>query len=334
MVAREGGSIGQDDGLYRECDSHGDQQEGTLAAAGKSISHVQALRATRLCGHAARINLERVIRSGEVMRLLLLALLVFSTLTAQDVRIPMRTRVQPFKGADLWESAELNGSFSAAQSAIVICDMWDKHWCGGATNRVAQLAQQMDPVLQSARAAGILVIHAPSDTMDFYKKTPQRLLVLNAPKLKPPPGVQIQEMPLPIDDSDGGCDTPGDHEHQAWSHENPLLSIGPSDAISADGAEIYNLLKQRGINTLFVMGVHTNMCILNRTFAIKQMTRWGVKCVLVRDLTDAMYNPARAPYVPHARGTQLVIEYIERYWCPSTTSKDLMAALVGIPSSK
>jgi hypothetical protein len=60
------------------------------------------------------------------------------------------------------------------------------------------------------------------------------------------------------------------------------------------------------------------------------MTRWGVKCILVRDLTDAMYNPAQAPHVSHADGTELVIEYIEKYWCPSTVSKDLMAALAGV----
>ena len=76
-----------------------------------------------------------------------------------------------------------------------------------------------------------------------------------------------------------------------------------------------------------IMGVHTNMCILNRTFAIRQMTRWGVTCVLIRDLTDAMYNPADRPYVPHEKGTQLVIEHIERYWCATVESAELMAAL-------
>ena len=71
------------------------------------------------------------------------------------------------------------------------------------------------------------------------------------------------------------------------------------------------------------MGVHTNMCILNRSFGIKQLVRWGVPIALVRDLTDAMYNPVRAPYVSHNEGTQLVIGYIERFWCPSITSGDL-----------
>ena len=36
-----------------------------------------------------------------------------------------------------------------------------------------------------------------------------------------------------------------------------------------------------GIKHLILFGVHTNMCVLHRSFAIKQMTRWGVPCVLV-----------------------------------------------------
>jgi hypothetical protein len=54
------------------------------------------------------------------------------------------------------------------------------------------------------------------------------------------------------------------------------------------------------------------------------MLDWGVACALVRDMTDAMYNPARPPYVSHADGTRLVIEYIEQYCCSSLVSADLV----------
>ncbi len=57
------------------------------------------------------------------------------------------------------------------------------------------------------------------------------------------------------------------------------------------------------------------------------MTNWGMRCILVRDLTDSMYNPKARPFVTHAQGTALVVEHIERYWCPSTLSTDLIKAL-------
>jgi len=242
-------------------------------------------------------------------------------------RLPLRTQAQPFKGSNVWEAARFEREFSTRETAIVICDMWDNHWCAGATRRVNELAHKMEPVLETCRAAGILIVHAPSETMDFYKDYPQRHAIQLLTPVTPPTSLALTSPALPIDDSDGGCDTPGDKEHQAWTRENPLLSIKANDVISDNGEEIYSLLEHKGIKNLFVMGVHANMCILNRTFAIKQMTNWGISCVLVRDLSDAMYNPRSQPYVTHAEGTELVIEYIEKHWCPTTLSGDLVNAL-------
>ena len=80
------------------------------------------------------------------------------------------------------------------------------------------------------------------------------------------------------------------------------------------------------VHNVLVTGVHANMCVLNRPFAIKQLTKWGFRCILVRDLTDAMYNPQDRPYVSHLRGTELVIEHIEKYWAPTVQSPDLVRA--------
>ena len=78
---------------------------------------------------------------------------------------------------------------------------------------------------------------------------------------------------------------------------------------------------------VILVGVHTNMCVLKRSFAIRQMTRWGLQCLLIRDMTDAMYNPEDAPHVTHAKGTELVVEHIEKYWSPTLMSSDLLSAL-------
>jgi isocitrate/isopropylmalate dehydrogenase len=72
------------------------------------------------------------------------------------------------------------------------------------------------------------------------------------------------------------------------------------------------------------MGVHTNCCILHRTFGIKQMVKWGVDMTLVRDLTDGIYSPATPPYVSHDEGTSLVVGYIEKFWCPTVLSDQLL----------
>jgi nicotinamidase-related amidase len=250
-------------------------------------------------------------------------------LAGEEIKLHLRTQIQPFHANGPWVEAHFEEGIIPSKTAIIITDMWDKHWCQGATHRVGLIAQKMEPLLEVARGAGILIIHAPSETMDFYSNAPGRQLAESAPHAMPPQELTFAEAPLPIDDSDEGCDTPGDKPHKAWSRETDVLTIAPGDVISDKGDEIYNVLQQHHIDTVLFMGVHANMCILNRSFGVRQLSKWAVRCVLVRDLTDAMYNPASRPFVSHAAGTELVIEYIEKYWAPTITSDALTAAIKG-----
>ena len=109
-----------------------------------------------------------------------------------------------------------------------------------------------------------------------------------------------------------------------WRHENDAIKIADEDAISASGVEIGNLLAQRGIDNVMLLGVHTNMCVISRPFGLRNMVRLGKHVLLVRDLTDAMYNPRMPPRVSHVRGTELMVEYIEQHVCPTITSSDLL----------
>ena len=209
--------------------------------------------------------------------------------------------------------------------------MWDDHWSRGAAERVEALAPRMNRVVKSARSKGVRIIHAPSEVMAFYAETPARQRVLAAPYSAPPLGLAISgpalplDPPLPIDDSDNGSDTGETEFYPAWSRQHPAIEIEQElDGISDDGQEIFNFIKQQEIKQLLLMGVHTNFCVLKRSFGIRQMVKWGQDIVLVRDLTDALYNPAMPPYVSHDEGTRLVINYIEQFWCPSILSRDLL----------
>jgi nicotinamidase-related amidase len=218
-------------------------------------------------------------------------------------------------------------SWKPEQTAIVVCDMWDKHWCPTSTERVGEMAPRMNEVLKAARQQGVFIIHCPSETMDFYKDTPQRKLAQQAPvvatKIPLERWCRIdlgKEGPLPIDDSDGGCDCdPQPKSYRAWSRQIATLEIADGDAIT-DSAEAYFLMKQRGITNLIVMGVHMNMCVLGRPFSIRQMVNQGQNVVLMRDMSDTMYNPAKSPFVSHFTGNDYVVEHIEANWCPSITS--------------
>ncbi|RIK35811.1 MAG: isochorismatase [Chloroflexi bacterium] len=228
-------------------------------------------------------------------------------------------------GHRVWREEVVRRTIPSAQTAIIVCDMWDRHWSRGAAERVDAMAPRMNDVLQAARGKGVCIIHAPSDTMSYYAETPARRRMRAAPYISPPAEVERSEPPLPIDDSDGGSDTGESEAQRVWTRQHDAIEIDHNvDGISDNGQEIYNFLQQAGIRQLLIMGVHTNMCILNRSFGIKQMVKWGINIALVRDLTDAMYNPARLPYVDHDAGTQLVVGYVEKFWCSTIHSDDLM----------
>jgi nicotinamidase-related amidase len=230
--------------------------------------------------------------------------------------------------------------WEVAQTAIIICDMWDTHTCSLSAQRVAVMAPRMNQVVSAARSLGVAIIHAPSDTMKFYEGTPWRQRMQQAP-LAPSdtpilmrcPREPAESREFPIDDSAGGCDDPIVKKWEGppypWTREHPAIDIVGFDGVSENGQEIYNYFRQEGITNIALMGVHTNICILNRSFGIRQMTRLGFQVVLARDLTDAMYDPRQRPFASHNRGTELVVEHIETKWCPSILSEDLTRVIPG-----
>ena len=103
-----------------------------------------------------------------------------------------------------------------------------------------------------------------------------------------------------------------------WKSQTDKLTIDDdADYISDNGEEIWSVLEDRGIDNVILMGVHLNMCVLGRPFGLRQMAKNGKNVVLMRDLTDTMYNPRQAPYVSHFTGTDRMVEHVERYVCPT-----------------
>ena len=278
-------------------------------------------------------------------RLSLFVLLCFSAVASFDAAsapsssgpldLQLRSLHKLDTGVDQWEQVTNHARWEPTRTAAVICDMWDRHWCKSATARVAEMAPRMNEVITELRRRGVLIIHCPSDTMKYYDGTPGRKLAQAAPRVETTVPLQgwanLQpaiEGPLPIDDSDAGCPddppcTPARQPPWPWQHEIGTLQIKDGDAIT-DSAEAFYLMRQRGITNVIVMGVHENMCVLGRPFSIRQMVAQGQNVVLLRDLTDTMYNPRRKPYVDHFTGTDLMTWHIEKYWCPSITSDQLI----------
>src|SRR5262245_10547284 len=277
----------------------------------------------------------------------ILALCSISLSAAELLKLTLQKRVESKESTNEYRVVTVAESWDPKKTAIIVCDMWDLHHCRNAVRREAEMAPRMNQVLEKARGQGVFSIDAPSSCMKPSEAHPGRERAKTAPKAATLPveiGQWCAKIPseekgqYPIDQSDGGEDD-DPAEHNAWAEElkakglNPrapwtrqidVLKIHDEDAISDSGTEVWNLLEQRGIANVVLLGVHVNMCVSGRPFGMRQMAKNGRHVVLMRDMTDSMYNPAKWPYVDHYRGTELFIEHAEKFICPTITSDQIL----------
>ena len=270
---------------------------------------------------------------------------------AAPLSFTLRSRVASPDLGGACRVVEVAENWDPKTTAIIVCDMWDLHHCLNAVRRETELAPRMDQVLKKARDLGVTVIHAPSSCMDAYEDHPARARAVKTPKSANLPaeiGQWCKKIPAeeqenyPVDQTDGGEDDDlaeharwaaklaamGRNPKAPWKSQTAALTIDSAkDFISDDGNEIWSVLEERGIGNVILMGVHTNMCVLGRPFGLRQMAKNGKKVVLMRDMTDTMYNPLKAPFVSHFSGTDRVIDHVERYVCPTVTSDHVIGGM-------
>ena len=268
--------------------------------------------------------------------------------------LSLRRQVAGNEDRTFWRTVESPASWKAAETAVIVCDVWDLHHCRRAVERLEEFAPRIAKLCDTIRAAGGTVIHAPSDCMPQYQDHPARERVVELVARQLPAGFEppaaaraswcsgigaesIDEYPL--DQSLGGeDDEPA--EHAAWAAELERMGRDPkmpwkmqsalvpidatSDYLSDNGAEVARVLAARGIRHVMLVGVHLNMCVLGRPFGLRRIAESGRDVVLVRDLTDTMYDPAQWPWVHHFTGTDRMVGHVERHVCPTISSEQVL----------
>ncbi|MCR9291619.1 MAG: isochorismatase family protein [bacterium] len=262
--------------------------------------------------------------------------------------LDLRYQTPTSEGSPRFHRLSRRERWSAAQSAVIVCDMWDSHHCVNAVRRVAELTPRIQAFCSALREQGVTIIHAPSSCMSFYEGHPARQRVLSTPPAKAFPEdmanwcdqiLSESSAAYPLDQSQGGEDDDLE-EHRQWAERlvamgrNPKapwkrqvagIAIDPDrDFISDSGTEIWSVLQSQGIENVILVGVHTNMCVLGRPFGLRRLAEAGKNVVLARDLTDTMYDPRAWPYASHFTGTDLIVSHVERYVCPTISSNQVL----------
>ena len=78
------------------------------------------------------------------------------------------------------------------------------------------------------------------------------------------------------------------------------------------------------LQALPVLAVTDNVVLAYNLLFLSTFVLCGLGTfLLVRDLTDSMYDPRQSPWVSHARGNELMAAHVEQYWCPTVLAADL-----------
>ncbi len=280
--------------------------------------------------------------------LLVLAMRSVNAFCDEPLQLELRYQQPTASSAERFHRINRSEEWKPQETAVIVCDMWDSHHCVNAVRRVLEIAPRIDRFVQELRSRGVTIIHAPSSCMEAYQDHPSRKRSKQVPISKSLPseiGNWCDRIPAeesaayPIDQSAGGEDDSLD-DHQQWVARLEAMGRNPKapwlkqcddigiseeiDYISESGEEIWSILDYKKIANVILVGVHTNMCVLGRPFGLRRMASNGKNVVLARDLTDTMYDPNAWPYVSHFSGTELIINHIERFVCPTIASSQVL----------
>ena len=113
---------------------------------------------------------------------LLVVMMTTASLSADDLQSTLRYQTETSSGSGRYHQLTRQKSWQPAETAIIVCDVWDLHPSLNAVPRVGEFGPRLDEVLKQARDLGVTVIHLPSDCMDAYADHPARLCEIETPQ--------------------------------------------------------------------------------------------------------------------------------------------------------
>jgi nicotinamidase-related amidase len=216
-----------------------------------------------------------------------------------------------------------------AQTALVLVDVWATHYVDSWLSRAADITREkIVPLMTAARQAGVLVIHAPSPYV-VERHHPESM---PGPQAAPPgddwPPAEFRGIYRAGEHAPFGRQAEPRLSAALARYETDLkiadiAGPAPGDEIIADGDQLHELLKSRGILHLVYAGFATNWCVIGRDYGVISMNARGYNIVLVRDATTGIeFHDS----IESETATQITIREIETKYGWSTTTDHFLRA--------
>lgn len=227
--------------------------------------------------------------------------------------------------------AHLDWTVPVEQAALVLVDVWDRHYLEDATARAEAIIQEkFVPLLAGCRRADLPIIHAPSPTeamphpnwIGARRESPRSTPTSDWPpaefRTKSGAFAAYSRPPEPRE--------PERLQLRSRLQMHPQVVPVGNEPVVATGDELHDYCRTNGILFLFFAGFNTNACILMRDYGTLAMSQRGYEVLLLRDCTTGMESRETLPTLGQTSAAILLLEMFGQY---SLTSDELLAGLAG-----
>lgn len=212
--------------------------------------------------------------------------------------------------------------------AVLVIDMWDKHWCTTFTEQLKSLVPSVNTFVTQMRELGLTIVHAPFGVTGFYVNHPayQNCIALakEGVDITTPtariPSLQSAKYPTKRGPCSCGCKL-----DSVWTRQHEGIEIADIDFLSDNWQLLYQIFQRLEIEVILTVGVALNCCVLSRGFGLVNFNHLGFTDILVQDLTDVVVN---GTLTLHDKGMAAWVDYVEKHIAVTTTTNDILMSTV------
>jgi len=204
--------------------------------------------------------------------------------------------------------------------ALLLIDIWDKHWDTATSTCIKPLIKKINFFAQKFRADKNIVIHCPAGDVQFESRilddnpytAPPQFSIHDALDEIVKAGFPDKYLP-PIDKKLLGKDD--NYNEWCWGKIHDKLMIDDSDYLSSNSNHILNILKHYGVEEVYYAGMHVNICMLYAyQYSIIEIRKNKIKPIVIEDLCLTL---------PVSRKDE-IFKYVKSNICKVVNSEDVI----------
>ena len=218
--------------------------------------------------------------------------------------------------------------------SVFYTDLWRGHWCPYYNDRNIFMAPRINEILQHSRrfnTPAVFISFAAEASMKHLQQRKIAKLAIRSGNIsvirqfKPQPNLTYDQYNPGFIDSCNYQIKSKFSNYLDYDFHRQIL-IAKEDLFVSSFEEAAMLFKGYNAKYVFILGEHTNMCLMHVIMYCKQI---GILPIVVDDLSDCgwVYNIQHRTLETHSKANEAVLNYLQTNNVPIINSYDLLFKL-------